>query len=238
MQDQPRSASALQGRPDGRGGQGRLSGTSSRWVAGLIPLTENLTLGINSSTGSSDKQQASDSPSPRPLYTPQAAAGRSKSTPPAPRAAVRPPGKIPQLQQVTEEASTRSPHSLGAAAGPSRTPPGATGQLAAIWARSPATTRTGVLTSRSASESGFRIINLGIETEVLLAASRRDLSAETMTDFTRILAADHNLRVRGLHPKMRPDLRPYEYNGEYTEWCLVYDPTIVRQQSPCKSLPF
>lgn len=95
----------------------------------------------------------------------------------------------------------------------------------------------GAGSSRGAPESGPRTINIGIETEFLLGAYRADHSAGNLEDFAKILAADHNLRVRGSHLKMRRDLRPSKCISEYTDWCLTNDETIARQRSPCKPLP-
>jgi hypothetical protein len=224
-QDQASSASILQDRSGNQGGRLRpLSGSAPQW-AGLVPLMGNLSLGVNPPTRSSGEQQEPDT---------CAARGPSAS-----RSFIRPPRRQPQLSQVIEE--SRPKLSAGPTiSGGSMTIPPRTTQATGTSARPPDTTGAGIAAGSltSASQSGPRILNIGIETEFILAAHREDHSAETLEEFAMILAADHNLRVRGTQKKMRRDLRPMGYSDEYTDWCLVRDDTIERQRAPCKPLLF
>jgi len=239
-QDQIHSTSMSQGHLAGLRGQWRPSSGSAPQSARLVPLMGNLTLGVEPSTRLSGEQQAPDGSSAKPPNAPLAAFPPSGNFPPATSASARPTKSQPPPPQVIEEslrnssvrpmASTRSP-----IIPPPRTIVQATDSSVRHLDRTGAGTAAG--SSTSASQSGPRVINIGIETELILVAHREDHAAETLAEFVNILAADHNLRVRGTQKRMRIDLRPMRYVGEYTEWCLVRDQTIDRDRSPCKPLP-
>jgi hypothetical protein len=237
IQGQTHSASIVQNRLTGLHGQQRPSGGSMPPSVGLVPLMGNLTLGAEPSTRLFGEQQAPDSSSARPVDVPLAAFQPLGTIPHATSASVRLPMRQSPLPQVFEESLRNPSISLVASAGyPTIPPPRAKVQTTSSSVRPPHSAGAGTAAGSPmiTSQSGPRIINIGIETEFLLAAHREDHAAETLEEFARILAADHNLRVRGTQKRMRIGLRSMEYIGEYTEWCLVKDYTIERHTSPCK----
>ena len=83
------------------------------------------------------------------------------------------------------------------------------------------------------SRSDNRTINLGIETEFYLAARGVDYE-DNMYNFARGLAESYNANVPAQHPRMRPNIRPFDYKGGYDTWCLVCDLSMATPRPPCK----
>jgi Putative amidoligase enzyme len=248
-QDQTHNASVFQGHPAGLRGQWHTIGASQPQSAGLVPLMGSLTLGAEPSPSSSGEQQAPDSSSARPPNAPLAADPGLRNRSPARHTSVR-PLRRQHLPQLIEELSrtpsvSPTPSAVYPINPPPPPPPPPTSpsckrvQATGSSVRPPGMPGVGTVagSSTSASYSGPRIINIGIETEFMLTAHRDDHAADTLEEFAKILAANHNLRVQGTQKRMRLDLRPTEYAGEYTEWCLVKEETIYREWSPCKLLP-
>lgn len=89
-------------------------------------------------------------------------------------------------------------------------------------------------TSDPASE--IRTINLGIETEFYLASRDMHYFENDVTSFVTFLTHSYNAKVPQQHPRMRPDLRPYSFDGDYHTWCIVLDATMSSIFSPCESI--
>jgi hypothetical protein len=79
-------------------------------------------------------------------------------------------------------------------------------------------------------------IKIGIETEFYLKALDPKQNEADLHDFMKILAENHDKKVPTRYPRMRQSIRPYEYCGPYTEWCLVLDETLGPHCLPCKLL--
>ncbi|KAF7505735.1 hypothetical protein GJ744_000501 [Endocarpon pusillum] len=85
-------------------------------------------------------------------------------------------------------------------------------------------------TSHPASE--IRTIKLGIETEFYLASRDTDYHGNDVTSFVAFLTHSYNATVPQQHPRMRPDFRPYSFDGDYHKWCIVLDATMSSLFSP------
>jgi hypothetical protein len=81
-----------------------------------------------------------------------------------------------------------------------------------------------------------RAIKIGIETEFYLKALDPKQNEAALHDFMKILAENHNKKVPTRYPRMRESMRPLEYYGPYTEWCLVLDQSLGPHCLPCKLL--
>jgi hypothetical protein len=165
----------------------------------------------------------------------QGLAGSSSRSPSVPQTLCTFPTVPPGTSSEIDESSRSSPRAPGSAA-PSRrrplsTPEKHTGHLTRV----PHGPGAAAGSSRSPPKSRFRTINIGIEAEVYLAplAAERHAERETIAHFAETLAANYNKQVAARHPRMRKDIRPYEYTGLYTEWCLVEDDTLGRGSQPC-----
>lgn len=89
----------------------------------------------------------------------------------------------------------------------------------------------------STSSPDTHVMSIGIETEFLLATIVPYFGQERLSNFAATLAANYNINVPQQHPRMRPTLRPYDYDGEYNEWGLVDDDTMSTGCCPCKPVP-
>lgn len=94
-------------------------------------------------------------------------------------------------------------------------------------------------TTEPLTESKNRIIQIGIETEFVIAHSEETNWSVSLEDFVMTLADNHNEKVPKRHPRMRNFLRPYNVRGDYAKWCWVEDPTLYVRldwDEPCKPL--
>ena len=94
-------------------------------------------------------------------------------------------------------------------------------------------------TAEPLTESKIRIIQIGIETEFVIAPFEETNWSVTLEDFVMTLADNHNEKVSKRHPRMRNFLRPYKFRGDYDKWCWVEDPTLYVRldwDEPCKPL--
>ena len=91
-------------------------------------------------------------------------------------------------------------------------------------------------TSMSPSQSEFRSLRLGIETEFLLAARNPDHVRPRLDRFAEVLAANHNAYVDRRHPRMNSTLLAPNDPDDYRKWSMVYESTNWRDKSPCKAL--
>ncbi len=82
--------------------------------------------------------------------------------------------------------------------------------------------------------SGLRSIKLGIETEFYLAGLEKWRNHTSLEGFTAVLARQHNQLIPVQHPRMQEYLRPYDYQGPYTQWCLVKEESLMSFGLPCK----
>ena len=92
--------------------------------------------------------------------------------------------------------------------------------------------------STSPYSSGLRSIKVGIETEFYLAGLQKWRNHTSLDGFTAILTRQHNQQVPVQHSRMQEYLRPYNYQGPYTQWCLVKDESLMSFGIPCKWLSF
>lgn len=90
--------------------------------------------------------------------------------------------------------------------------------------------------AKISSSSGFRAIKIGIETEFYLAARSTKHFNHMIDDFAMTIAVNHNKQVQAPRPRMREGLRPYNYIGPYTEWCLVEEGSVGSEKSPCRPM--
>ncbi|ERF75865.1 hypothetical protein EPUS_01231 [Endocarpon pusillum Z07020] len=81
--------------------------------------------------------------------------------------------------------------------------------------------------STSPYSSGLRSIKIGIETEFYLAGLQEWLNHTSLDGFTAILTRQHNQQVPVQHSRMQEYLRPYHYQGPYTQWCLVKEESLM-----------
>lgn len=88
--------------------------------------------------------------------------------------------------------------------------------------------------STSPYSSGLRSIKIGIETEFYLAGLQKWLNHSSLDGFTAVLTRQHNQQVPVQHSRMQEYLRPYYYQGPYTEWCLVKEESLMSFGIPCK----
>lgn len=98
--------------------------------------------------------------------------------------------------------------------------------------RSPAKAHTAALIGSMATGELLtwcekRRIQIGIETEFIIAAMDQNDSGAILADFVETLADNHNEKLPKQHPRMLNILRPYRYEGSYNRWCLVEDFSLV-----------
>lgn len=106
---------------------------------------------------------------------------------------------------------------------------------------SPGSPRAVGATVKTLTGVGKRVIQIGIETEFLLATrDHRNNWSFTLKDFVMNLAQMYNETVPKRHPRMYNVIRPYLHQGALDKWCLVEETTISGgiMREPCKSLPF
>lgn len=95
------------------------------------------------------------------------------------------------------------------------------------------------ITNRSSSgpsQSEFRHLRLGIETEFLLAARNPHHDRPRLDHFAEVLAANHNAYVGRQYPRMNSTLLAPNDPDDNTKWSMVYESTNWRDRSPCKAL--
>lgn len=81
-------------------------------------------------------------------------------------------------------------------------------------------------------------IGIGIETEFLLAARQLKHKANTIEEFGKIAAINHNDCVASRHPRMGKNVLSYPpKRALFDQWVLSEDPTISRGYEPCKLFP-
>lgn len=81
-------------------------------------------------------------------------------------------------------------------------------------------------------------IGIGIETEFLLAARQPKHKANTIDEFGKIAAINHNDCVASRHPIMGTKVLSYPPSrAVFDQWALSEDPTISRSYEPCKLFP-
>lgn len=86
--------------------------------------------------------------------------------------------------------------------------------------------------SHKSRGSHSNLIKLGIETEFYLAGLDPMHNRDTLTEFLAVLAQKHNRVVPALHPRMQEGVRPYAYEGPYTEWCMVEEESLASNWIP------
>lgn len=80
-------------------------------------------------------------------------------------------------------------------------------------------------------------IGIGIETEFMLKAIQPEHRADTMVEFARIIATNHNKYVEGQHPRMSENASHWPVDpSPFDRWVLKFDPSIMREVEPCKPL--
>jgi hypothetical protein len=102
----------------------------------------------------------------------------------------------------------------------------------ALQDRIPTTNRS----SMRPSESDFRHLRLGIETEFLLAARNPHYNRPRLDHFAEILAANYNAHLGRQYPRMNSTLLAPNDPDDNTKWSMVYESTNWRDRSPCKAL--
>jgi hypothetical protein len=206
--------------PSDRSGQARGSGSSPPGPVTLTRVTSKLTSVLEFF--------------PRLPGEPQGLARSSNRPPSIPQIPCRFPAVPPGTPSETDESSRSSPRAPESAAPPRRRPLSTPEQHAGHLTRVPHGPGAAAGSSRSPPKSKFRTINIGIEAEFYLAPldTERHAERETIAHFTETLAANYNKQVAARHPRMRKDIRPYDYTGLYTEWCLVEDATLGRGSQP------
>ncbi|KAF7510227.1 hypothetical protein GJ744_006923 [Endocarpon pusillum] len=76
-------------------------------------------------------------------------------------------------------------------------------------------------------------IGIGIETEILLAARQLKHKANTMEEFGKIAAINHNDCVASQHPRMGKSVLSYPpKRAVFDQWVLSDEPTISRSYEP------
>ena len=92
--------------------------------------------------------------------------------------------------------------------------------------------------------SETRTIQIGIESEFLIASSTYEDWYPTLETFIKALADKYNTKVSKRHPRMRNTIRPYDYRGPFDKWCWVEEACLTppgadgSKVEPCKPLPF
>jgi hypothetical protein len=79
---------------------------------------------------------------------------------------------------------------------------------------------------------------IGMETEFLLRARQASHKVQSLKDFARIVAKNHNAHVEPRDLWMYSDVGWFGSRSELNEWALIEDETIARQREPCKPFPF
>jgi hypothetical protein len=166
---------------------------------------------------------------------PQGHARSSSRSPSIPQNLCTFPTVPPGTSSEIDESSRSLPRAPGSAAPSRRRPLSTPEQHAGHLTRVSHGPGAAAGSSRSPPKSRFRTINIGIEAEFYLAPldTERHAERETIAHFAETIAANYNKQVAARHPRMRKDIRPYEYKGPYTEWCLVEDDTLGRGSQPC-----
>ena len=204
-----------------------VSGSSASRRESQDPLTDASGTPIRPAAGAT-RGQALDTSSPlaetRATPTVASALERLTSPPRTPRAPTRPSISPPRTAL------------LGASAGPLRRP------SFNLRNRSDPPRAVGSsFQSRSLTSpygSGRRLTKIGIESEFYLASLKQERSHTTLEGFAETLTRKYNQQVPLKHPRMREKLRPYQWEGPYTEWCLVKDESLRSNAAPCQSFPF
>lgn len=71
----------------------------------------------------------------------------------------------------------------------------------------------------------------------MLKAIQPEHRADTMVEFARIIATNHNKYVAGQHPRMSENASHWPVDpSPFDRWVLKFDPSIMREVEPCKPL--
>ncbi|KAF7508046.1 hypothetical protein GJ744_009628 [Endocarpon pusillum] len=92
----------------------------------------------------------------------------------------------------------------------------------------------GAGSSKRPSQSQFRHLRLGIETEFLLAARNPDHNRPRLDHFAEVLAANYNAHIdrSRRHPRMNSTLLAPNDPDDNKKWSMVYESTNWRDKSP------